>query len=211
MNFLEALDQYRGDDEDSADISCPLVPVYEYDLTSGPIRMWPGFGRLHTIDGRKWLGTVDSSGVDHHQAPGPRDGRDGTSAKMTFGLPYIDRETYNQIRLVKEESRDRPVRVYLCVLLPNEGLRPQTPLRFQAEYTLISPLFDSGLTWDEVRFIRRYSVSIIGRDGNQSRALADLGTYTSTGQRDRAAEFGIAVDRGCDFVAALENVTVKPQ
>jgi hypothetical protein len=209
MDFFEACDLYRGEDASDFDIMAPIVPVYEYDLLNyGPLRMWPGMGTLITEDDREWTGTIDSRGTDHHQVPTPRDGRDGTSARMEFGLPFIDKSTYNAIRLLDEPVAGRTITVYLAILLPDEGLRPSTPLRFQAQYTMKAPLFDTGLVQINGGFVRTYNAKVVARDGYEGRSQAYRGTYSSTCQGERALELGVAVDKGCDFIAALANVTI---
>lgn len=42
----------------------PIKALLELDLLSGPKRVWAGFGKLQTIDGRQWDGIGDLGSID---------------------------------------------------------------------------------------------------------------------------------------------------
>src|SRR5690606_26723487 len=96
--FWDQIDAEIGDDEASHDIRLMVAVLHHFDFDGYPVRLWRGQGRLFTEDGQVWLGTIDALGNDRLSAPGFSDGRDGSSALLNFGLPYIDRETYLALR-----------------------------------------------------------------------------------------------------------------
>lgn len=195
------------------DIRVVLAPCYFFDFNGYPILLWRGQGRLFTSDGRKWLGSVDANGTDHLQAPDFNDGRDGAAAKLHFGLPYIDKQTYLALRDERWRVEGRKITRYMAVWKPGEGLRPGTPIDFDAHFYMQSVSFEEKVVQGPgMTMIAHYKATVTAKNGNAGRSQARRGTYTPTGQRDRALEmYGISNDKGCDFIPELANKTfVRP-
>lgn len=209
--FDDAVDEYVGT-AGISDIRAIVRPLYFFDFDGYPVRVWRGQGRLFTTDGNVWLGTIDSAGKDHLTAPGYNDGRDGVSALLSFGMPYIDQETYLALRNERERAHGRRVTRYLAVFQPEEGLRPLTPIDFDTYFYMQSVQFKENITLNGMTMVRQFPVTVTAKNGNAGRSQARRGTYTPTGQRDRAYEmFGIEGDKGCDFIPPLANKTfVRP-
>jgi hypothetical protein len=209
-SFLDAIDDHLGAAADGiADIRASVVPLFEYDLGSIVIRMWRGRGRLVTGDGRVWLGTIDSKGVDHHQTPALRDGRDGSSSRLEFSLPFIDKATFNDIKAGRVPVANRPLTVYLVLVEEGEGLRPAGDLEVLAKLTLQSPTFSDSFGWIGGELRRQYKVTVVAKDGNAGRSRSAKGTYSDTSQQERAATLGVVPDYGCGFVALLADLNLQ--
>lgn len=207
--FFERLDAYIGDGDDAGDIRAMVRRCYHYALDGLDLRMWDGQGRLHTSDGSTWLGTVDANGNNVHRAPRLADGRDGTSLDYRFSLGYLDRETYEGIKADQGMVSGRTLMIHLALFQPGEGLRPGTPIRFFKELTIFAPEFDEKLELVGSSVVKRYSMSVLAKDGNSGRSEVPGRTYTDTMQKEYARQFGIELDRGCEFVAGLANRTYK--
>jgi hypothetical protein len=208
-DFLDLIDEAVGTAADRHDIRLPIVPCFEYGFISGPIRIFRGQGKLFSQDGRTWLGSIDSRGIDHHQTPALRDGRDGSSERLEFGLPFLDKTTYDAIRTLEESVAGRMITVYLAAVLASEGLRPTTALEFLGRYTMQSPTFSDGYALADGIWQRQYKITVVAKNANAGRSRAPRGTYSDTSQQERAAQLGVAADHGCGFVAALANKTIS--
>lgn len=211
--FEDKLNEYLGVATDKSDIRAIVRPCYYYDFDGAPVRMWRGRGKLHTIDGEAsehtWLGTIDGDGNDMHRVPRLSDGRDGTAPTYEFGFGYLSEEHYQAAKANRDMVRDRPLTIYLALFEAGEGLRPQTPIEFYKELTMISARFDESLRLEGTSLIRRYSLTIIAKDGNAGRSNVPGRTYADTMQREYARSLGVELDRGAEFLASLANRTYK--
>ena len=215
MTSFDALvDEYIGDQTSFTDIRVVVRQLYFYDFDGYPVRVWAGQGKLFTEDGNEWLGSIDSTGVDHHTTTAVQDGRDGSSASYTFGLEIPDMPGENVLELfetLKAEQwrvNGRTLRIYLAVFKEGEGLRPSTPIRFFKELFMIAPKFSEKVESPNGKaLVQRYVASLIAKDANYGRAFKPMGTYTDTIQKRRALELGVSLDRGCEFVGVLANHT----
>ena len=214
--FYDVLEEYLGEDDALTDIRAVVQRLWFYDFVGTPLRLWSGKGRLFTTDGNEWLGTVDGNDNDHHSTPVIQDGRDGTSATYTFGLTIPEIPGESQFELYEALKADqalvagRPLTCYLAVFQMNEGLRPLTPIIFYKQLKMIEPRFSEMVdTDDNMTLVRKYKVSVTAKDGNIGRSNRPAGTYADTMQKRRAAEMGVALDRGCEFLAALANRTYQ--
>lgn len=208
--FTDKLEAALGGADDVFDIRAVVRRCWFYDFVGYPIRLWQGQGKLFTEEGNKWLGTVDSSGMDRHKVPGIRDSRDGTSPQYQFSFGYMDAAMHAAIKADAYRTRGRTITAYLAIFdWPSEGLRPGTPLEFLARFEMQSPVLEEQLERDDKtgRMVKRYRASVVATDQNAGRSRAPRGTYTSTGQRERARLLGVNNDAGCDFVAGLSNRT----
>ena len=205
--FDDAVDEYVGTDGVS-DIRAIVRPCYDFDFDGYPVRLWRGQGRLFTTDGKAWLGTIDAAGRDHLTAPGFNDGRDGSAALLQFGLPYIDEATYLALRNERWRVTGRKITRYMAVFQVGEGLRPQTPIDYDAHFYMQGTQFKEQVVLNGLTMVRQFPITVTAKNGNAGRSQARRGTYTPTGQRERAFEmFGIEGDKGCDFIPELANKT----
>jgi len=205
--FDDAIDEYVGR-EGVSDIRAIVRPCYFFDFEGYPTYLWRGQGRLHTSDGNVWLGTIDAAGRDHLTAPGFNDGRDGTSALLQFGMPYIDQPTYLALRNERDRVHGRKITRYMAVFQPGEGLRPDTPIDYDAHFYMQGTQFKENVSLAGLTMVRQFPITVTAKNGNAGRSQARRGTYTPTGQRERALEmYGIANDKGCDFIPELANKT----
>lgn len=209
--FDDTVDEYVGT-EGLSDIRAILRPCYFFDFDGYPVRVWQGQGRLITTGGVVWQGTVDGKGRDHLVAPKFNDGRDGSAGLLTFEFPYIDEATYLALRDDRSLAHGRRVTRYMAVFRPGEGLRPETPIDYDGHFYMQSTQFKEWVDVQGDVITRHFPVSVAVKNGNAGRSQARRGTYTPTGQRDRAFEmFGIEDDKGCDFIPELANKTyVRP-
>lgn len=211
--FDDAVDEYVGT-EGISDIRAVVRPCYFFDFLNveRPVRLWRGQGKLHTSDGNTWQGTIDGMGRDHLKAPGFNDGRDGASALLTFEMPFIDQATYLSLRDDRDQVIGRRITRYMALFRPGEGLRPDTPIDFDAFFYMQSTSFKELVTMANGVMVKQYSATVTAKNGNAGRSQARRGTYTPTSQRDRAFEmYGIANDAGCDFIPELANKTfIRP-
>jgi len=214
--FFDRLETYLGGADDKGDIRAIVRRCWHYDIPSvtddfgqAGLRMWDGQGRLHTSDGHVWMGSVDGSGRNIHVAPRLADGRDGTSLKYRFSVGHLDKATYEALKEDQDIISGAALTCWLALFRPGDGLRPDTPVQFSKELTLMSPEFDEKLELDGFSLVRRYVVSVLAKDGNFGRSEIPGRTYTDTGQKDYARSLGVEMDRGCEFVAGLANRTYK--
>jgi hypothetical protein len=208
-DFETALEAFVGSASDTGDIRMPVIWLYQYGFDSGAICLWRGQGRLYTEDGREWLGTVDAAGNDRHVVPQLADGRDGSAAQLQFGFPFIDKTTFDNIKANREAVAGRLITCYVGLVLPEEGLRPATPIDFFGEYTMQSPTFSHRpMLTDDGVMVQTYSISVAAKNGNARRSQSAGGTYTDTSQQQRAALLGATPDYGCGFVARIANETL---
>ena len=205
--FNDRLEEYLGDAEDRGDIRAIVRRCWFYDIPGIPIRMWRGQGKLHTSDGNVWLGTIDANGKDYHKTPRIADGRDGTSLSYQFTLGYVDKATYEGVKVDQDLISGASLICYNALFRIGDGLRPDTPIEFSKELTLFSPQFDEKLELSGTSIVRRYSISVRAKDGNFGRSEIPGRTYTDTMQKDYARSLGVENDRGCEFVARLANRT----
>ena len=155
------------------------------------------------------MGTVDGQGRNIHKAPRIADGRDGTSASYRFSIGYLDKATYEAVKSDQDIVSGASLNCHLALFRFGDGLRPDTPIEFSKELTLMSPEFDEKLELDGFSLARRYSISVLAKDGNFGRSEIPGRTYTDTMQKDYARSLGVELDRGCEFVAGMANRTYK--
>lgn len=215
-DFYTLLDEYIGVSSDVSDIRVTVRRCWFYDFDGYPVRIWQGQGKLHTSDGQEWLGSIDANGVDHHKTPAIADGRDGTSASYVFTLLINDYpgqtagEMYEALKAEQWRVSGRSMVCYMVLFEENEGLRPATPITFFKDLTMVSPKFSEKIELIEGGLmVRRYSASVVGKDGNFGRSNVPGGSYADTIQKARAKEQGVALDRGCEFLAKLANRTYQ--
>lgn len=211
--FFEKLDEYYADGQDLADIRAVVRRCYHFAFKGYDVRLWQGQGKLHTSDGNEWLGFMTFDGQPFLRTPRIADGRDGTAPTYEFGLMLMDvpgmpaKVAYEEMKKFQDVVVGRPITIHLALLEVGEGLRPNTPLEFFKELTMQSSRFEERLEMDETSMVKRYSVTIIAKDGNVGRSSVPGGTYTDTVQKDRARQLGAGLDRGCEFVAGLADRT----
>ena len=56
---------------------------------------------------------------------------------------------------------------------------------------------------------RSYSLSITAKDNNHGRSETPDRTYADTMQKRRAAQLGVSIDRGSEYLALLANRTYQ--
>jgi hypothetical protein len=200
MTFETELLDHIGQATDSYDIRVVVRKCYFYDFDGSPVRLWDGQGKLFA-GGHEWLGTIDADGTNHHQTPALRDARDGASPRYRFGLPYLDKATFDALKADQALARGRELTIYHALCKVGEGMRPATPLRFKARLQMRGTEFSEQITGDigQLQFVR--SAYVTCRSLEYGRSRLPNGTYTDTAQRTRAASLGIATDSGCSFVA----------
>lgn len=212
--FYTLVDEYLGASDAIHDIRAVVRRLWFYDFNGYPLRIWQGQGALHTTDGNKWLGSMDINGQDYHQASNLQDGRDGSSATYSFEFSIPDTPDapaaglFEGIKLEQWRAKNRPLTCYLAVFQDGEALRPQTPIVFYKELTMIQPKFSEMVEQGDGKSIRKkYKLTITAKDANFGRANRPNGTYADTIQKRRADELGVSLDRGSEFLAALANRT----
>lgn len=214
--FYDLLDEYLGDADALSDIRVVVRRLWFYEFIDYPTRLWQGKGRLFTSDGAEWLGTIDANNVDHHVTPPLQDGRDGSSPVYNMSMDIIDlpgepaRVTYDALKADQWRVAGQRVTVYLAVFKDGEGLRPTTPMIFFKELRMMTPKFSEKIEANEDgKLIQKYSVSVSAKDNNFGRANIPGRTYADTMQRQRAAQLGVAVDKGAEYLALLANRTYQ--
>lgn len=212
--FDDLLDEYLGEDNALTDVRAVVRRLWFYDFDGQPVRLWDGQGKLFTVGGHEWLGSVDAGGTNHHVTPALQDGRDGSSATYKFGLTIPDMpgqnpgELYEEMKAQQSLVHRRALTCYLAIFEEGEALRPQTPIAFFKELTMMTVTFSDALTPTPSRSLnRKYSVEITAKDGNFGRSNVPKGTYADAIQKQRAKELGVALDRGSEFLGALANRT----
>ena len=212
--FYSLIEEYLGDADAMSDVRVAVRHLWFYDFDGAPLRLWQGFGKLITDDDLEWYGTMNGAGGDIHSTPSLQDGRDGTSATYNFGLQIPDlpgepaRQTYDAVRTEQWRTKGRSLTCYLAIFQEGEGLRPQTPYVFYKELTMFDPKFSEKIEADgSGRLINKYNIGITAKDANFGRSNIPKGSYADSVQKRRAAELGVALDRGSEFLAALANRT----
>lgn len=213
--FYNLLNQYIGEQDDVTDIRAVVRRCWFYDFEGYPLRIWQGKGKLFTSEGNEWLGTIDANDNDHHKTPPIKDGRDGSSARSTFGIDVIDtpgksaQEFYKAIRNDQWRVNGRKITCYLAIfqIEENEGLRPQTPIVFFKEFIMMNSKFSEKMEIVNNAVVKKYNVSIVAKDGNFGRSEIPNGTYANAIQQERAKQLGVNTDLGCQYVASLANRT----
>lgn len=216
-DFYDLLNNQFGEDDDLNDIRVVVRRCWFYDFEDSPIRVWQGKGRLFTTDGNEWLGTIDANNIDHHKVPSITDGRDGSSATYTFSLDLVDlpdqpiQELYDLLRAEQWRTNGRKLTCYLVAWenVETEGLRPATPIVYFKDLTMMYTKFSEKLESQGGIITKKYIPSVICKDGNFGRSNVPGGTYADSIQRQRAKELGVALDKGCEFLALLANRTYQ--
>ncbi len=213
--FYDLLEQYIGEEDDMTDIRAIVRRCWFYDFKGFPLRVWQGKGKLFTSDGNEWLGTIDAGDNDHHKTPAVSDGRDGSSGTYTMGLKIIDtpdlaaKELYESIKKDQWRVFGQKVTCYLAMFQTGEGLRPETPIVFFKEFTMMNSKFSEKIEMNGGVMVKRYETSVVCKDGNFGRSERPSGTYANAVQQERARQLGVDTDLGCEFVAALSNRTYQ--
>lgn len=214
-DFYSVLDGQFGDDDDLNDVRVVVRRCWFYDFDGYPVRIWQGKGRLFTTDGNQWLGSIDANDFDHHLVPSITDGRDGSSPTYNFSLNLIDtpdatiQQLYEALKNEQWRASKRTLTCYLVVFELDEGLRPQTPIVFFKELTMMSARFSEKIENDNGKLVKKYVPTIVCKDGNFGRSNTPLGTYADSIQQKRASDLGVSVDKGCEYLAALANRTYQ--
>lgn len=214
--FYDQIDELLGAAEDVTDIVATVRKCWFYDFKDDPIRLWDGQGNFIDIDGNEWLGTVAPKGANIHKTPSLQDGRDGTSATYNFSLqiPSIPGQDtlalYNALKSDQSKVFGRKLTCYLVLFREGEGLRPGTPISFYKELVMFSPQFSEGIERSASgTVLKTYTASIVAKDNNHGRSETPDRTYADTMQKRRAAQLGVSVDRGAEYLALLANRTYQ--
>ncbi len=214
--FYDQIDDILGAADDVTDIVATVRKCWLYDFAGDPVRLWDGQGPFTDSQGNEWLGTINPSGGNIHKSPSLQDGRDGSSASYNFSLsiPAIPGEDtlalYEALKADQSKVFGRKLTCYLAIFLEGEGLRPGTPLSFYKEMVMFSPKFSEGIERSAAGIVTKtYTVSITAKDNNHGRSETPDRTYADTMQKRRAAQLGVAVDRGAEFLALLANRTYQ--
>jgi len=214
--FYDQIDEIMGAADDVTDIVATVRKCWFYDFKDDPIRLWDGQGDFTDSAGNEWLGTVDANGRNLHKSPALQDGRDGSSATYNFSLtiPSIPgQETlalYEALKADQSKVFGRKLTCYLVIFLEGEGLRPDTPLSFYKEMVMFSPKFSESIERaTSGTIVKTYTASITAKDNNHGRSETPDRTYADTMQKRRAAQLGVSVDRGSEYLALLANRTYQ--
>lgn len=216
-DFYTVLDEYLGEQDDMTDIRAVVRRCWFYDFDGYPVRVWQGKGKLFTLNSssetNEWLGTIDANGNDYHKTPSVKDGRDGSSARVNFTLKLIDfpgkpaKEVYEAIRNDQWRINGRKLTCYLAIFKEGEGLRPQTPIIYFKEFTMMNSKFSEKIENNGQSLVKKYTASVVCKDANFGRSEIPNGTYANAIQQERARQLGVDVDLGCQYVASLANRT----
>jgi hypothetical protein len=221
MSFESELLEMTGTAADSFDIKAMVRRCFFYDFDGFPVRLWEGHGVLATtlsvgdavetpagvLAANEWLGTFDASGANLHKVPAVKDSREGNSPRYTFGIPYLDAESYQLIKADQDLAKGRDIICYHALIKGDEGLLPQTPIRFAWRMRMRGPTFSEGVRAEGGKLERIRSVSVLARSLEYGRSRVPSGTMTDTAQRERARLAGVESDSGCSFVASNSNRT----
>ena len=214
--FYDQIDEIVGAADATTDIVATVRKCWFYDFAVEPVRLWDGQGAFTDADGNEWLGTIGPGGGNIHRTPALQDGRDGTSASYTFSfnIPTIPGQEEELLALyegLKSEQANvfgRTLTCYLVLFVEGEALRPGTPLSFYKELTMFSPKFSETIERAASgAIVKTYTMSITAKDNNHGRAETPDRTYADTMQKRRAAQLGVPLDRGSEFLAQLANRT----
>lgn len=220
MSFETVLLDLLGEADDAWDIRATVRRCFFYDFSGYPTRLWEGQGVLTTttsvgaalgqIAANEWIGTYTAEGQNMHSAPELSDDRDGTAPVYDFGIPHIDRDTFDALKADQDLVKGRTLTIYDVIIPVGEGLLPQTAIRFNTRLTMQGADFSEAFQEGEAgEYIRVYSASVSCRSGEAGRSRIPGGTYTDTSQRDRARLLGESADSGCIFVAKNSQRTFK--
>ncbi|WP_293875585.1 hypothetical protein [Sphingomonas sp. UBA978] len=216
--FYDQIDSALGDASEVGDIVLTVRKCWLYDFKNEPVFLWDGQGTFIDSEGREWLGTIDANGGNLHRTPSLQDGRDGTSASYTFSfniptIPGQEAEILDLYEGLKSEQANvfgRKLTCFLAVFIEGEGLRPGTPLSFYKELTMFSPKFSETIARSgSGAVVKTYTLSITAKDNNHGRSETPDRTYADTMQKRRAAQLGVPIDRGSEFLALLANRTYQ--
>lgn len=213
--FYNLLNEQFGDDDDLNDIRVIVRRCWFYDFNGFPLRVWQGKGKLFTTDGNEWLGTIDANNVDHHKVPAISDGRDGSSATYNFTLSLTDipgytrQQLYDAIKADQWRAAGRSLICYMAAFRVDEGLRPQTPIVFFKELTMMNTKFSEKIENENDKIVKKYIPTVVCKDGNFGRSNIPNGTYADSVQRFRAQQLGVSLDKGCEYLALLANRTYQ--
>ncbi len=216
--FYDQIDEILGAADDVTDIVAMVRKCWLYDFKSEPVFLWDGQGNFIDSEGREWLGTIDGNGGNIHKTPALQDGRDGTSASYTFSFKFPTipgkedelLQLYNGLKTEQANVFGRTLTCYLAVFVEGEGLRPGTPVSFYKEMTMFSPKFSETIERiGSGAIVKTYALSITAKDNNHGRSETPDRTYADTMQKRRAAQLGVPLDRGSEFLALLANRTYQ--
>lgn len=214
--FYDQIDEAIGASDELSDIVCTVRKCWLYDFLDDPVRLWDGQGNFIDSDGNEWLGTFDANGNNVHKTPSLQDGRDGTSPTYTFSLtvPTLPGEEtlalYEALKADQAKVFGRPLICFLVVFIEGEGLRPNTPLSFYRQLTMFSPRFSEQMARAQSGTITKsYVVSLTAKDDSHGRSQTPDRTYADTMQKRRAAQLGVPLDRGSEYLALLANRTYQ--
>jgi hypothetical protein len=216
--FYGQIDEIMGAADDLTDIVASVRKAWFYDFKDDPVRLWDGQGPFTDSDGNEWIGTLDANGGNLHKSPSLQDGRDGTSASynFSFNIPTVLGheaellELYNGLKSEQAKVFGRKLTCYLVLFIEGEGLRPNTPLSFYKQLIMFSPKFSETIERTASgAVVKTYTVSITVKDNNHGRSETPDRTYADTMQKRRAAQLGVSVDRGSEYLALLANRTYQ--
>lgn len=214
--FYDQINAILGAADDVSDIVATVRKCWFYDFKDDPVRLWDGKGSFVDSHGHEWLGTISPSGANIHTTPSLQDGRDGTSASYTFTLniPNVAGQDtvalYDGLKADQSKVFGRALTCYLVLFIEGEGLRPSTPLSFYKEMTMFSPKFSETIQRASSGVVtKNYTVSVTAKDNNHGRSETPDRTYADTMQKRRAAQLGVSLDRGSEFLALLANRTYQ--
>lgn len=216
--FYDQIDEILGAATDVTDIVATVRKCWLYDFADDPVRFWDGQGSFIDNEGNEWFGTVNADGGNVHKTPSLQDGRDGTSATYNFSLniPTVPGQEdellklYGEMKAQQGKVFGRTLTCYLALFIEGEGLRPGTPLSFYKEMTMFSPKFSEAPSRSASgAIIKTYTVTITAKDNNHGRSETPGRSYADTMQKRRAAQLGVPVDRGAEFIAQLASRTYQ--
>lgn len=207
MTFDALVDAAVGTAADTFDVRATIRRCYFYDFDGYPTRLWNGVGVLHA-GGYDWIGTVAPGGMDFHTVPVVTDPRDGTSPRYSFGIPYLDKATFDVLRADRDLVSGRALTCYRVIIVPGEGLRPATALKFAWAMTMQEATFAERYEGAGPNAVKVYSASVLARSSEVGRSRVPGGTYTDTAQRERARILGVTADSFCAFVASNARRTL---
>jgi hypothetical protein len=214
--FYDQIDEILGAAEDVSDIVATVRKCWFYDFKDDPVRLWDGQGNFTDSDGHEWLGTIAPNGANLHRTPSLQDGRDGTSASYNFSLNIPSTPGQDTLALYEALKADqakvfgRKLTCYIVLFVEGEGLRPNTPISFYKELVMFSPKFSENIERSPSgAVVKTYTASITAKDNNHGRSETPDRTYADTMQKRRAAQLGVSVDRGAEYLALLANRTYQ--